>query len=188
MVQLTRIYTRGGDKGKTSLGTGERVSKYDLRIEVIGEIDEANAALGLVAVESQNALAELLSHIQNDLFDVGANLCVPMRDNDKPRLRIQDTQVKYLEDQIDFYNENLLPLTSFILPGGNEISARIHLARCIVRRAERRLCHLADLEIINPGLIQYVNRLSDLLFVLARVVNNNGAQDILWRPGGNTSP
>lgn len=183
MVQLTRIYTRGGDQGKTSLGTGERVSKYDLRIETIGEVDEANAALGLVATLAEGEIQELITHIQNDLFDVGADLCVPVREGDKPRLRINEKQVAYLENQIDFYNEKLLPLNSFILPGGSELAARLHLARAVVRRAERKVCHLADMDSINLLLIQYINRLSDLLFVLTRVANDCGEKDVLWRPG-----
>lgn len=185
MVQLTRIYTRGGDQGQTSLGTGERVSKYDLRIAAIGDVDEANAALGLAAIVAEADLKALISHLQNDLFDVGADLCVPLREGDKPRLRIHMDQVKFLESQIDGYNEKLLPLNSFVLPGGGELASRLHLARAIVRRAERKVCHLAESEEINPLLIQYMNRLSDLLFVLSRVANDFGARDVLWNPGQN---
>jgi len=154
-----------------------------LRIDAIGEIDEANASLGLVATLADDEIKPLITRIQNDLFDVGADLCVPMREGDKPRLRIDTTQVQYLENQIDFYNDKLLPLNSFILPGGSELASRLHLARAIVRRAERKVCHLADIESINPYLIQYINRLSDLLFVLTRVANDYGNKDVLWQPG-----
>lgn len=146
-------------------------------------MDEANAALGLVASQADEDIKSLVTRIQNDLFDVGADLCVPVREGDKPRLRIDASQVQYLENQIDFYNEKLLPLNSFVLPGGNETAARLHLARAIVRRAERKVCHLADMDSINFFLIQYVNRLSDLLFVLTRVANNYGENDVLWQPG-----
>lgn len=180
MVKLTRIYTRGGDQGKTSLGSGTRVSKHHLRITAIGEVDEANACLGLVRLQAEGEIDILLEHIQNDLFDVGADLCVP---DQTDALRIVEDQVTFLETTIDHYNERLEPLTSFVLPGGSPLSAACHLARTVVRRAERALTKLMDEEEINPYLVQYINRLSDLLFVLGRVANNDGKTDILWTPG-----
>lgn len=188
MVQLTCIYTRGGDKGKSSLGDGSRLSKDDLRFEAIGNVDEANSSLGIVRLHAPAFSAELdalLYTIQNDLFDVGADLCMP--DLTAPGLRISEHQVKALEVHIDYYNASLTPLNSFVLPGGSPISAALHLSRTIVRRAERSLVALHHKNELNLELIKYVNRLSDLLFVLARYCNNGGEGDILWVPGQNRS-
>ncbi|MBI1954661.1 MAG: cob(I)yrinic acid a,c-diamide adenosyltransferase, partial [Proteobacteria bacterium] len=179
MVKLTKIYTKGGDKGKTSLGNGKRVLKSDARIEAIGAIDEANAAIGLSRLFVPKDLDALLCCIQNDLFDVGADLCKP--NLDKEALRISACQVLHLEKQIDILNEALSPLTSFILPAGT--ASALHLARAIVRRAERRVVALHILQDLNPELIKYLNRLSDLLFVMTRLVNDK--QETLWAPGKN---
>jgi len=185
MVHLTRIYTRGGDKGKTSLGSGKRVSKSDARIQAIGNVDEANAAIGWARQYAPQPLDPLLTRIQNDLFDLGADLCVPDESpNESPMaLRIVAPQVDFLERKIDEFNESLEPLTSFILPGGSKASAALHLARTIIRRAERSLIHLHQAQPLNPEAIKYLNRLSDLLFVLCRHVNDKGKKDVLWVPG-----
>lgn len=183
MVHLTRIYTRGGDKGKTSLGDGTRVGKSDLRMDAIGGVDEANASIGLAAVHAQGDIAEVLFRVQNDLFDVGADLCMP--DISRPGLRIIASQVEWLESQIDSFNESLSPLNSFILPGGSQLAACLHLSRTIVRRAERVLVALLAQSQINLEVVKYINRLSDLLFVLSRYVNNKGSADVLWVPGAN---
>lgn len=191
MVLLSKIYTKGGDKGKTSLGTGKRVPKYDLRISAYGTVDEANATIGLVRQHTQNQpdLAEydqMLSRIQNDLFDLGADLCVPEGEKvEYVPLRIIKEQVKRLENEIDVMNADLAPLKSFILPGGTPAAAALHLARTITRRAERLVVELAAAEKINPEAVKYLNRLSDHLFVLGRKLNDNGAADILWVPGGS---
>jgi len=188
MVELTRIYTRGGDKGDTSLGDGRRVAKDDLRVEAYGTVDEANAVIGLARLHC-GALPEVdarLARIQNDLFDLGADLCVPGESRkDAGALRIVQSQIDRLEAEIDAMNAELAPLKSFILPGGSPAAAHLHLARTVARRAERLICGLARQEAINPLAIAYVNRLSDHLFVLARHVNGNGALDVLWIPGGN---
>jgi len=195
MVTLTRIYTRGGDAGETSLGRGERVAKHDPRVEAYGTIDEANSVIGLVrnaiarALLGGERLAEadaMLARIQNDLFDVGADLCTPEGESKRGEqaLRIVASQVERLEREIDAMNAELQPLTSFILPGGGEASAWLHLARTVVRRAERRMTRLAAGQPINPEAVKYVNRLSDHLFVLARQLNDDGATDVLWQPGG----
>jgi cob(I)alamin adenosyltransferase len=181
MVQLTRIYTRGGDKGKTSLGSGKRVSKSHLRIQAIGDVDEANAAIGWARQQAPSSLDDLLSRIQNDLFDLGADLCIP--DESPAALRIVASQVEFLEKKIDYYNKTLKPLTSFILPGGSQESAAFHLARTIVRRAERSVVQLHEKQPLNLEAVKYLNRLSDLLFVLCRYVNDNGKNDVLWVPG-----
>lgn len=183
MVQLTRIYTRGGDKGKTSLGDGTRVSKSCLRIEAIGTVDEANAALGIVAFNAPVEIQQLIQHVQNDLFDAGADLCIPSESAEK--LSITQEQVTYLETCIDHYNAALDPLKSFILPGGSAAASHMHLARTIIRRAERIVAHLAQDEKVNVSVLHYMNRLSDLAFVLCRTLNDNGKQDILWQPGAN---
>ncbi len=183
MVQLTRIYTRGGDKGKTSLGDGARVFKSTLRMEAIGAVDEANSSIGVASVHANDVLAKILYRIQNDLFDVGADLCLP--DLAQPALRIVETQVLWLENQIDYFNESLNPLTSFILPGGTILAASLHLSRTIVRRAERVIVALSQETQLNLEVVKYMNRLSDLLFVLSRVANNNGQDDVLWVPGAN---
>jgi len=194
MVTLTKIYTRGGDAGQTSLGRGERVAKHDLRVEAYGTTDEANSVIGLARSAitrsgGDSLLAEadaMLSRIQNDLFDLGADLCTPEGKSrrDEQALRIVASQVERLEHEIDAMNAELKPLNSFILPGGREAAAWLHLARTVVRRAERRMTRLAVEEPVNPDAIKYVNRLSDHLFVLARRLNDNGADDVLWVPGG----
>lgn len=185
MVQLTRIYTRGGDTGKTSLGDGTRVLKSNERIEAIGAIDETNASLGLVCVHIKNPeIQEEIQAAQQDLFDIGADLCYPKPpQNSERRLQIQEARVKNLETQIDFYNQDLKPLTSFVLPGGTLGSSYLHLARTICRRAERTCVALSQHEYVNPVVVQYLNRLSDFLFVLSRSVNHQGGKDVLWLPG-----
>jgi cob(I)alamin adenosyltransferase len=186
MVKLTKIYTRGGDKGETSLGDGERVPKHDLRVEAYGTVDEANATVGLARLHTSGAVDAMLARIQNDLFDLGADLCTPEADNPKyPPLRIVQAQVDRLEHEIDAMNEKMKPLDSFILPGGTPAAAYLHLARTVSRRAERLITALAKNQKINPLAITYINRLSDHLFVLARHVNDNGAKDVLWVPGKN---
>ncbi|MEK9968785.1 MAG: cob(I)yrinic acid a,c-diamide adenosyltransferase [Ferrovibrio sp.] len=190
MVKLDRIYTRGGDKGMTSLGNGERVPKHDLRVEAFGAVDEANAAIGLARLHTAGSdLDAMLSRIQNDLFDLGADLCTPEQEDDDPRrrpaLRVAQVQVDRLEAEIDAMNARLSPLTSFILPGGSAAAAHLHLARTIVRRAERLVTALQDAERINPAALSYINRLSDHLFVAGRHANQDGAADVLWVPGLN---
>ena len=180
MVRIDRVVTRGGDGGTTSLGDGSRLRKDDARIEAIGTVDEANAAIGWLRVLVSDEPAAMLSRIQNDLFDLGADLCVPGEGGD--RLRLTDVPMLRLEAEVEAMNAALPPLTSFILPGGTEAAARAHMARVIVRRAERRVAAVAGL---NPALGRYLNRLSDHLFVLGRVLNGNGAGDVLWRPGAN---
>lgn len=185
MVQLTRIYTKGGDRGKTSLGTGKRVLKSSPRIAAIGDVDEANASLGVARLYAEGEIDRLLFHIQNDLFDIGADLCVPVTENSEDRLRLHPHQVTFLENKIDDYNHSLPPLQSFVLPGGSSLSATLHQARTIVRRAERAVCFLKEEEPLNETIIHYMNRLSDLLFVLARYDNHQKEGDVLWVPGGN---
>ncbi|WP_299371117.1 cob(I)yrinic acid a,c-diamide adenosyltransferase [uncultured Kiloniella sp.] len=186
MVQLTRIYTRGGDKGKTSLGSGKRVHKHDLRVEAYGTVDETNAIVGIARLHSKDLVDDILARIQNDLFDLGADLCCPEeKDPEYPPLRITAEQVERLEKEIDDLNSDLSPLKSFILPGGSEIAAYLHQARTVSRRAERLISALSQAEDINPEGLKYINRLSDLFFVLARHVNDKGAKDVLWVPGAN---
>ncbi|NMW32860.1 cob(I)yrinic acid a,c-diamide adenosyltransferase [Altererythrobacter sp. RZ02] len=193
MVKLNKIYTRTGDDGSTGLVDGSRVDKHAARIEAIGAVDEANSALGLAAISLQGgAYADPVERIQNDLFDLGADLATPLGDiggNDfEPSemvLRVVASQVDWLEDAIDSLNENLAPLTSFVLPGGSEAAARMHIARASVRRAERSMTQLAAAEPVNPNALAYINRLSDYLFVLARVLNDNGAADVKWVPGAS---
>lgn len=185
MVRLTRIYTRGGDAGETSLGSGRRVAKHDLRVAAYGTVDEANAIIGLARLHAGGGDDAMLARVQNDLFDLGADLCVPQDQARKATpLRITATQVARLEHEIDAINDELAPLDSFILPGGTPASAQLHHARTVVRRAERMMCELATIESVSAAALQYVNRLSDHLFVLARRLNDNGGADILWRPGG----
>jgi len=185
MVKLDKIYTRGGDKGKTSLGNGERVDKNSIRVEAFGTVDETNAVLGIAIVNLKSPLKEMIFRIQNDLFDLGADLCVP--DNKKldyEPLRINQFQVDRLEEEIDTMNSNLDSLKSFILPGGTLESAYLHLARTTARKAERLMVELSHKENINPISIKYINRLSDHLFVIARLVNkDNNEPDVLWVPG-----
>jgi cob(I)alamin adenosyltransferase len=189
MVVLNHIYTRTGDDGTTALGSGERRPKYDLRIAAYGTVDETNAAIGIVRLHLVDAreLDAMLGLIQNDLFDLGADLAVPQREGKAERLRIVSSQVERLEHDIDSLNAQLAPLTSFVLPGGTPAAAHLHLARTICRRAERMMVELAAQpnEPVGEAAIQYMNRLSDFLFVASRAVNNNGAVDVLWVPGQN---
>jgi cob(I)alamin adenosyltransferase len=195
MVTLTRIYTRGGDSGQTSLGRGERVAKHDARVEAYGTVDEANSVIGLarsaidrapLGVPHHSQADAMLARIQNDLFDLGADLCTPEGEakRGEQALRIVASQVERLEHEIDAMNAELEPLKSFILPGGSDAAAWLHLARTVARRAERRMTQLAAEQPVNPEAIKYINRLSDHLFVLARRLNDNGANDVLWVPGG----
>jgi cob(I)alamin adenosyltransferase len=184
-VRLTRIYTRAGDAGETSLGDGSRVPKTDLRIEAYGTVDELNSFLGLVlAGELPEEFRPWLEQIQNDLFDLGADLSVPLDDDKRERLRVAPAQVERLEELCDLVNDRLEPLKSFVLPGGTEAGARLHVARAVCRRAERRAAALADAQGANPAASAYLNRLSDLLFILARAANA-GSQEPLWRPGSS---
>lgn len=186
MVYLSRIYTKTGDGGDTGLGDGSRVAKDHPRVAAYGSVDELNAILGLLVSQfPQAGESALVRSIQNDLFDVGADLCLPQTPEEKPgaHLRVRAEQAERLEQAIDRLNAELAPLTSFILPGGQGAAAWCHLARTVCRRAEREVITLAHGETINPQVIVYLNRLSDLLFVLGRVYNNNGRDDILWRPG-----
>ena len=196
MVVLNKIYTRTGDDGTTALGTGERRKKYDLRIAAYGTIDEANAAIGIARLSTAGgsapeyaALDAALARIQNDLFDVGADLCTPGkgRGPDGARLTVTQAQVDWLESEIDRLNDALAPLKSFVLPGGTAAAAYLHLARTICRRAERLIAELKDKpgESVGAAVLQYVNRLSDFLFVAGRYANGKGARDVLWQPGQN---
>ncbi|MFN4113796.1 MAG: cob(I)yrinic acid a,c-diamide adenosyltransferase [Sphingomonadaceae bacterium] len=193
MVKLNKIYTRTGDDGTTGLVDGSRTSKHSLRIAAIGEVDELNSALGLAAAAiAQGSLCDALFRIQNDLFDLGADLATPLGkiggEDFAPSdmvLRIVPSQVTWLEQQIDELNERLEPLTSFILPGGSVAAGQTHLARAIARRAERAVTALAGAEPVNPAASAYVNRLSDYLFVLARVLNDDGQTDVKWLPGAS---
>jgi cob(I)alamin adenosyltransferase len=186
MVRLTKIYTRGGDRGQTSLGDGRRIAKHDVRVAAYGTVDEANASIGLARLHTEALADAMLARIQNDLFDLGADLCRPGGDpDDGSSLRIQASQVERLEQEIDALNAALKPLDSFILPGGRPAAAYLHLARTIVRRAERLVTRLAGDQPVNRYAIQYLNRLSDHLFVLARHLNDGGAADVLWVPGAN---
>jgi cob(I)alamin adenosyltransferase len=193
LVKLNKIYTRTGDDGTSGLVDGWRRAKHDLRFAAIGTVDEANSAIGLAAVElaaqrqSGGDHAGALARVQNDLFDLGADLATPGADfaPSDMVLRIVPAQADWLEQQIDALNTALSPLTSFILPGGSEAAARVHLARAVVRRAERDAVALAEQEPVNPAALAYLNRLSDYLFVLARAVNAGGAGDVLWVPGQN---
>ena len=188
MVVLNRIYTRTGDKGETALSDGTRVPKQSLRVEAYGTVDELNATLGLARLHAEGDLATHIAVIQNDLFDLGADLSRPRMQEDAqapyPVLRILDSQVDRLEAEIDAMNAALQPLRSFILPGGSALSAHLHLCRTVARRAERAAVTLAA-EGANPAAVKYLNRLSDWLFVAGRVANGNGAQDILWVPGAS---
>jgi len=185
-VHLTRIYTRGGDRGETSLVDGTRVRKHALRVEAYGTVDEANAVIGLARLHAEGAVDEMLARIQNDLFDLGADLGTPAAGRKaEGALRIVPAQVERLEREIDAMNEKLAPLNSFILPGGRPCAAHLHLARTVTRRAERIVAALSEAEEINSEALKYLNRLSDHLFVLSRHVNGDGAEDVLWVPGGN---
>ena len=191
MVVLNRIYTRTGDDGTTALGTGERRKKYDLRIAAYGTLDEVNAAIGIARLHTAEdaALDAALGRIQNDLFDVGADLTTPDKGKGPggARLTVTATQVTWLETEIDRLNADLAPLRSFVLPGGSAAAAYLHLARTICRRAERLIVELKDKpdESVAPEVLKYVNRLSDFLFVASRHANGKGARDVLWKPGQN---
>lgn len=184
MVRLTKIYTKTGDCGETGLGDGSRISKASARVAAIGAVDEANAAIGVARLDADGDFDRALARIQNDLFDLGADLSVTL-DDSKDRLRIAGSQVERLEREIDAMNEKLSPLTSFILPGGSALAAHLHMARTICRRAEAAMVALDAGEKLNPHALHYINRLSDHLFVLARAANDGGMGDVLWVPGEN---
>ncbi len=183
MVLLTRIYTKGGDKGKTSLGSKARVLKSSQIIQAIGDVDEGNAIIGLARLHATEEIDTILARIQNDLFDVGADLCIPDAEKSEASLRISAPYVTALENDLDGFNAALPPLTSFVLPAGTPLAATLHHARTVIRRAERSVCAL---ESVNPEIICYLNRLSDLLFVLARYANHQAEGDVLWRPGNRS--
>jgi len=183
MIYLNKIYTRSGDLGETGLGDGQRVKKDHPRVAAYGEVDELNATIGLEQRQAEAPHQEILREIQNDLFDIGADLCVPGVAGE--RLRVKPGQAEKLERYIDGFNERLRPLTSFILPGGAPLAASYHFARTVCRRAERSLVSLMAVEEVNPSVLVYLNRLSDLLFVMARVANDDGRADVLWQPGKN---
>lgn len=191
MVKINKIYTRTGDDGTTGLVEGSRRSKADPRVAAFGDVDETNAAIGLARLHTRHMarIDAALARIQNDLFDLGSDLATPGPDEGRQyqALRITDRQTEWLEREIDQHNEDLSPLTSFVLPGGSPLAACLHLARTVARRAERSVVALAGAEPgINGAALRYLNRLSDLLFVLSRIANNNGASDVLWEPGRNT--
>jgi cob(I)alamin adenosyltransferase len=186
MVTLSKIYTKTGDGGETALGDGSRLPKYALRVTAMGAVDETNSAIGIARLETEGDMDAMLSRIQNDLFDLGADLCAPENGRKaEGRLRINGAQVERLEHEIDVMNANLTPLRSFVLPGGTALAAHLHLARAIARRAETLIAELAAKEPVNPAALQYANRLSDHLFVMARSANNEGMGDVLWVPGEN---
>lgn len=187
MVKLTKIYTRGGDGGQTSLGDGTRLPKNAVRVAAYGTTDEANAAVGLARLHTTGPADDMLARIQDDLFDIGADLCTPGDDFSESgtALRVTQAQVDRLESEIDEMNEGLAPLASFVLPGGSAASAYLHLARTVTRRAERLMVELSETGPVNPRAIKFINRLSDHLFVLARHLNDMGGKDVLWRPGAN---
>ncbi|NWG45152.1 MAG: cob(I)yrinic acid a,c-diamide adenosyltransferase [Alphaproteobacteria bacterium] len=183
MVTINKVYTRTGDAGTTALGTGERLSKDSVRVEAYGSVDELNAVLGLARLETDGALGDTLGRIQNDLFDLGGDLCIPEGTKlDFEPLRVTEGQVSWLESEIDRLNADLAPLTSFILPGGSRASALLHHARTVARRAERRMVTLAAGESVGAPALKYINRLSDFLFVAARHANR-ASGDVLWVPG-----
>lgn len=191
MVKLNKIYTRTGDRGTTGLVDGSRLAKHHARMEAIGAVDEANSAVGFAAVAlADGEFAAAIYRIQNDLFDLGADLATPAGDGDdfSPSdmvLRMVTGQVTWLENRIDAANARLEPLASFVLPGGTEAASRLHMARAAVRRAERAMGAMAEVDATNPQALAYINRLSDYLFVLARVANDDGAADVKWVPGAN---
>jgi cob(I)alamin adenosyltransferase len=189
MVVLNRIYTRTGDGGETALGDGSRVAKHALRVEAYGTVDETNTTIGLARLHAEGAAEAALARIQNDLFDLGADLCRPDMDKDAeaphPVLRMVEAQVTRLEAEIDAMNGRLSPLRSFVLPGGSALAAHLHLARTVARRAERLTVALAGAEAVNPAALKYLNRLSDWFFVAARIANDDGRGDVLWTPGAN---
>jgi cob(I)alamin adenosyltransferase len=189
MVVLNKIYTRTGDKGDTALGDGSRVAKHSARPAAYGTVDEVNSALGMARLHATGGTDEALARIQNDLFDLGADLCRPGMENDAdaeyPPLRMVQPQVDRLEAEIDVMNDILEPLRSFILPGGTYLAAHLHLCRTMCRRAERLVTALAEAEPVNPTATQYLNRLSDWFFVAGRMANDGGKDDVLWVPGAN---
>ena len=185
MVTLNKIYTRTGDKGDTALGNGSRGSKDNERVNAYGNVDELNASIGIVKNYASQTMKKILSEIQNDLFDLGADLCVPDEDKSQKKLKISKNQVQKLESNIDIMNETLKPLKSFILPGGSKTASFMHLSRTICRRAERSLVSLNKKERINENALKYLNRLSDWLFVASRLDNQENSSEILWEPGEN---
>lgn len=189
MVVLNKIYTKTGDAGETALGNGARVAKHSMRVTAYGTVDELNATVGLARLYAKDGQDARLATIQNDLFDLGADMCVPdmERDGDAeyPPLRMTADQVERLETEIDAMNKGLEPLRSFILPGGTALSAHLHMCRTVARRAERLSVELATMEAVNPEAVKYLNRLSDWFFVAARVANDNGKGDVLWVPGAS---
>ncbi len=189
MVVLNKIYTKTGDAGETALGNGTRVAKHSLRVTAYGTVDETNSVLGLARLHAEDEMDAALARIQNDLFDLGADLCRPEMEKDAeagyPVLRMVDAQVGRLESEIDAMNAKLDPLRSFILPGGSALAAHLHLARTVSRRAERMAVELAAMESVNPAAVKYLNRLSDWFFVAARIANDEGRADVLWVPGAN---
>ncbi len=189
MVVLNKIYTKTGDAGETALGNGVRVAKHALRVSAYGTSDELNSFVGVARLDAEGDIDVALSRIQNDLFDLGADLCRPDMEQDAeaeyPPLRMVDAQVTRLEKEIDAMNAHLDPLRSFILPGGSNLAAQLHVCRTVSRRAERLCVELATMEAINPAAVKYLNRLSDWFFVAARTANNGGKDDVLWVPGAN---
>ncbi|WP_316014732.1 cob(I)yrinic acid a,c-diamide adenosyltransferase [Roseobacter sp. HKCCA0434] len=189
MVVLNKIYTKTGDHGETALGNGSRVAKHSTRVSAYGTVDEVNATVGLARQVAEGDMDARLAAIQNDLFDLGADLCTPDMEKDAereyPPLRVADSQVLRLESEIDAMNKGLEPLRSFILPGGTALAAQMHLCRTVARRAERLVVELATMETVNPAAVKYLNRLSDWFFVAGRVANDGGSGDVLWVPGAN---
>ncbi|MEL6736697.1 MAG: cob(I)yrinic acid a,c-diamide adenosyltransferase [Pseudomonadota bacterium] len=189
MVVLSKIYTKTGDAGETALGNGARVAKHSMRVSAYGTSDELNATVGMARLKASGDTDEALSRIQNDLFDLGADMCRPDMEQDAeaeyPPLRMSAGQVERLEAEIDAMNAHLEPLRSFILPGGSELAAALHICRTVARRAERLAVELATMEAVNPDAVKYLNRLSDWFFVASRIANNDGKDDVLWVPGAN---
>lgn len=189
MVVLNKIYTKTGDAGETALGNGARVAKHSMRVTAYGTVDETNATVGLARLHASGDMDAQLAAIQNDLFDLGADLCRPDMDKDKdaeyPPLRITDVQVTRLESEIDQMNDALEALRSFILPGGSPLAAHLHMCRTVSRRAERLSVELATMESVNQAAVKYLNRLSDWFFVASRIANDDGKDDVLWVPGAN---
>ncbi len=189
MVVLNKIYTKTGDHGETALGNGARVAKHSIRVNAYGTVDEVNATVGLARQVAEGEMDDRLAAIQNDLFDLGADLCTPDMEKDGereyPPLRVADSQVERLEAEIDAMNAKLEPLRSFILPGGEPLAAQMHLCRTVARRAERLVVELATMESVNPASVKYLNRLSDWFFVAGRIANDDGKNDVLWVPGAN---
>ena len=189
MVVLNKIYTKTGDAGETALGNGSRVAKHSVRVAAYGTVDEANSVIGLARLHAEGEVDAKLAMIQNDLFDLGADLCFPDMENDAaaeyPRLRMAESQVTRLEGEIDAMNAELEPLRSFVLPGGSALAAHLHHCRTVSRRAERLTVELATMEAVNPFAVTYLNRLSDWFFVASRQANDGGRSDVLWVPGAN---